>query len=138
MYKLEKDTGELVEVAPERWCWEAHYINGEILRQFDPATGKFHQFKEIDQKRLYLFKMVSESGQEYSLIFDSSTMKLVHFYRRVVLEALTSRQQKMTYYCFGYEQKVFNKNVLTLLIIAPDDKLFVTNTKDFKVIYNTM
>ena len=101
----------------EAWRWEAHYDDGTVLKQFDDETGQFHQFKEIDQSRLKLFRMVHDNMLPYVLIFRSESMKLIHFYKRAVLDYMGSNPTRITMYCFGYEQ---NGQKFTV-VIAPNE-----------------
>ena len=91
----EKQIDAWEDVIEELWQWEAYYSGGTVLKQFDtntpvPKFGEnaflFHQFKEIDQKRLQTFKMVSPRlNREYSLIFSPDRWTLIHQYIRSVL-----------------------------------------------------
>lgn len=131
-------TGDEVEL--EAWRWEAYYLDGSVIKQFDKLDeehGEFHRFAEIDQARLHLFKMVSDNpGYHFTLLFDPRTMKLVHFYKnsikaveaigddghiKTIGEPLTSRG-----YVFGYEsggQKHF-------LFISPSGEIVMTDDPD--------
>lgn len=121
-----QDTQSWIQAPEETWCWEAHYDDGQILKQFDD-DGIFHQFSEIDQSKLAIFKMTSKTyPQTYSLLFSSSDMKLVHFYRNTILNASTDLEQRHRLYCFGYEKKVGNRIDKVIMIITPDNELLVT------------
>ena len=117
-YKFEKN-GVVEFVKPEKWSWRAYYTDRTILDQFD-TNGFFHQFKEIDQSKLLMFKMMSK-GKAYSLAFKKG-MKLIHYYKNVVLYQGTPKEQRLKIYCFGYE-KGKNKNIMMIL---PNDELILT------------
>ena len=81
-----------------------------VLKQFGD-DGIFHQFAEIDQTQLAMFKMISpESPQTYTLLFSDPSMKLIHFYRNTVLNAGSGDEKHIRLYCFGYEKKVGAKS----------------------------
>src|SRR5437867_954823 len=80
------ETGQNEKVTPERFCWEAHYTTGEILKQFNDEDGSFHQFREIDTQRLSVFRMINyETGKFFDIQWHPAR-KLIHFYNRNVLE----------------------------------------------------
>lgn len=121
------ETGQIEGVYKERWCWEAHYFDGSFLKQFDD-NGIFHQFREIDQSKLLSFKMVnSDSENVFTLVFNTKTMKLIHFYRNIVLNVGTSEEKKIRIYCFGFEKKFFGRTQKSLMAIMPNDDLVVTD-----------
>lgn len=129
-----KDTNEWIEAQPETWQWEAYYEDGGILKQFG-EDGIFHQFAEIDQKKLVYFKMVSPNfPQVYTLLFSDPSMKLIHFYRNSVLNAGTDEEQHLRTYCFGYEKNIGGKIQKTILMITPNNGLIVTEEPNLAVI----
>lgn len=101
-YTFNRD-GQSEVVQREDWRWEAHYLDGTVLEQFG-QDGVFHQFAEIDQSQLQLFRMVHDTLPPFTLMFKADSMKLIHFYRRVVLDYMSPNPQKITIYFFGYEQ----------------------------------
>lgn len=120
-YKFLKD-GNIIEVDKEKWCWEAYYTDGSFLKQFDDG-GWFHQFSEIDQSRLKVFKMVGDGC--HTLLF-SPKMKLVHYYKRYVLNFGTVNEKRFTAYVFGYEVKINNRTVKNLQVITPSGETVLT------------
>ncbi len=121
-----KDLEKWISAAPEVWQWEATYEDGSVLKQYGD-DGIFHQFAEIDQSRLAMFKMVSpEYSQTYTLLFSDPSMKLIHFYRNKVLNAGTDAEERIRYYCFGYEKRVGSKVHKTIMMITPTNDLVVT------------
>lgn len=104
-YKF-NDNGKLIDIAPETWRWIAVYDDGSQLNQFEEGTpyGVFHQFKEIDQNRLVQFRM-TDGSRVHLFNFDRATMKLIHFYRRIVLNAGTEIERRITLYCYGYQDQ---------------------------------
>ena len=136
-----KETNEWEMVYPEIWQWEAHYEDGTILKQFD-AEGIFHQFAEVAQDKLAVFRMVSPvHKQTYSLVFDPGTMKLIHFYRNSILNASAENETRVRLYCFGYEKKAKGKSSSSrpintkngkklIMAITPTDGLIVTEDVD--------
>jgi hypothetical protein len=124
---LRADNQEEEGVQEEVWQWEAIFQDGSNLSQFDQKTGLFHQFTEIDQSKLAVFKMISPTHpQVYSLVFDAKTMKLIHFYRNVVLEAATESERRVKLYCFGYE----DKSKKQIFAITPESELIITTDPD--------
>lgn len=116
-----KETGKWEDIAPEKWQWEAHYKDKSILKQFS-GDGIFHQFGEIEQSRLVAFKMVSNDKQ-FTLLFNPQHMKLIHFYRNIVLD---NGKRRIRLYCFGYETKVKGITHKVILVITPENELIVT------------
>ena len=123
-YKFNRD-GVWEEVNKENWCWIAEYDNGDILKQFGD-DGVFHQFKEINQKELVRFKMVSEDKPEFVMIFDPRREKLVHFYKRTRLNMGGEDETFFTVYCFGKETKVFNRTIKQIIMLMPDGSVIFT------------
>src|SRR3989344_4017226 len=94
-----QDLNQWILVSEEVWQWEAYFENGTVLKQFDD-NGLFHQFAEIDQGQLAVFKMVSRHyPQTYTLLFSDPDMKLIHFYRNTILDAGTSAEHRTRLYC---------------------------------------
>lgn len=123
-WKFYRD-GKEEKVSPEVWQWEAVYSDGEILKQFDDS-GIFHQFKEIDQSRLFAFKMLSSVfPHSYTLLFEEG-MKLIHFYYRYCFRAKTPQEKKFTVYCFGYQKKKEKK----IFMIMPNGELVITSDSE--------
>ena len=121
-----QDTQAWIATPEETWGWEAHYQDGQVLKQF-ADDGFFHQFAEIDQSRLAIFKMTSKTHpQIYSLVFSPPTMKLIHFYRNTILNAGTSDEHRLRLYCFGYEKKIGSKTHKVIMAITPSNSLLVT------------
>lgn len=133
-------TQEWEQVLEETWQWVAYYEDGTVLKQFGD-DGIFHQFAEIDQDKLAIFKMVSPfHPQEYTILFSDPNMKLIHFYRNTVLNMLTDTEKKIRLYCFGYEKKIGpasrrppgreaggeQKVQKVIMMITPNNELIVT------------
>jgi hypothetical protein len=121
-YNKNEDKWEMVE--PVKWKWEAHYTDGTILKQYDD-DGTFHRLAEIEQDKLHLFKMV-DGSREYQLIFNPQHMKLVHFYRNVVLNATQENEIRVRLFVYGYETKVKRTTHKVLNVIMPDGQLVTT------------
>lgn len=126
-----KDTGEWEEVEPELWGWEVTYEDGKVLRQFG-SDGVFHQFSEIDQSRLSVFKMISDKfPQVYTILFTNPKMKLIHYYKNTILNAATEFEKRVRMYCFGYEKKVSEKKTeKVVMMITPSGELIVTESPE--------
>ncbi len=121
-----KELGKWIDAPPEVWQWEVTYENGSVLKQFGD-DGVFHQFAEINQSELVMFKMVSPSfPQTYTLLFSDPNMKLIHFYRNAVLNAGTNDEKHIRLYCFGYEKKLGSKVQKVIMAITPNNNLIVT------------
>jgi len=119
IYKFfRQETGEYEDVADEKWKWIATYNDGTLLKQFD-NEGLFHQFKEIDQSKLLLFRLVSDAGMSKTLIFKPG-WKLIHFYRNTVLE---NGQVHLRMTVMGYEKP----GERFLLVVMPNDEVILTD-----------
>jgi hypothetical protein len=117
------ETGQDEKVTPERWVWECVFQDGTSLKQFDDSDGSFHQFREIPQDRLSVFRMVNyETGRFFDIQWHPSR-KLIHFYNNNILENDTVR---VRLYCFGYETFFEGASHTVLMVILPDDSLVVT------------
>lgn len=121
-----KDLSKWIEASQEIWQWEVYYQDGNMLKQFGD-DGVFHQFAEIDQSKLAVFKMVSTKyPQTYSLLFSDPAMKLIHFYRNAVLNVGTESEEHIKTYCFGYEKNVGGNVRKVIMMITPTNSLIVT------------
>ena len=136
IYKfLRKETGQFEDVPLERWRWCSKYSDDSCLYQFDEKTKTFHQFAEIDQSRLKSFRMFSDDNPVgYALAFSPASMKLIHFYRHVVLNYGTADEKRYKIYCFGYEKKNGSKTDPYLIFILPNDT-FVLDQEAVKMVY---
>lgn len=118
--------------ALERWGWIAIYKDGTYLKQFDEATGLFHNFAEIEQEKLDVFAMQSmEHPGDPAKRFEihvAEGMKIIHFYRRQWLDKGTPDERKICFYLFGYEENVNGKAVKTIFEIHPNDAVAIKNT----------
>jgi hypothetical protein len=123
-YKFIKD-GQEIEAIKELWCWEATYNDGTGLKQFGD-DGIFHQFQEIDQSKLAVFKMVSDDKPPFTLIFNPSKMKLIHYYKRFRLNIGEENESKFTVFCFGYEIKTFGRTHKVNIMINPSGEVIIT------------
>lgn len=131
-----KDLNQWITAPEEEWQWEAYYENGTILKQFGD-DGIFHQFSEIDQSQLAMFKMTSPSHpHSYTLLLSDPGMKLIHFYRNTILNAGTPSQKRSRLYCFGYEKKVGQKTQKLIMAITPTKGLLITENPDLIIIGN--
>jgi hypothetical protein len=125
-----KDLNKWIDASPEVWQWEVTFEDGSSLKQFGD-DGIFHQFAEIDQSKLAIFKMVSpQYSQSYTLLFSDPGMKLIHFYRNTILNAGTSDEEHIRLYCFGYEKRVGSKAHKLVMAITPTNNLIVTEDSD--------
>jgi len=128
-----KETQQWEEVSEEIWHWEATYEDGSTLKQFDDE-GIFHQFSEIDQTKLAVFKMTSANFPNvYTVLFSDPKMKLIHFYKNCVLNAATEDETRIRFYCFGYEINFGAKKVRVVNVITPDNELISTENPDLIV-----
>jgi len=121
------ETNKTEQINKEKWRWEAHYTDGIVLKQFDD-NGVFHPFVEINQQKLAVFKMVSdEVPYPYTLLFSPGEMKLIHFYKRIVLNALTKEEKRITLYIVGFEKNIFGRTTKLFMVITPENELVVTD-----------
>lgn len=127
-YKFIKD-GQEIPAKKEIWCWEATYTDGTTLKQFGD-DGIFHQFKEIDQTKLHFFRMVHETKSPYTLLFNPSKMKLIHFYRNSRLNIGTDQETFLTAYCFGYEINFSGRVQKTMVMLTPEGETIITENCD--------
>lgn len=125
-YKFLKEN-KIIETNKEDWCWEAYYDKG-VLKQFDDE-GWFHQFKEIDQSKLRVFKMVHETKPPFTLLFNDK-MKLIHYYKRYRLDIGTPLERSFTAYCFGYEVNTKGRVTKSILVITPSGETILTENPD--------
>ena len=99
-----------IKVKPTAWRWLAIYENGQELRQYNDANGRFHRFYEIDQSQLVRFIMYSPNySQEYTLDFPKGA-KLTHKYVRGRMTIDVGDNQSYTreyfFYVFGYDNHI--------------------------------
>jgi hypothetical protein len=110
----------------EEWCWIADYTDGTSLKQFDDE-GYFHYFSEIDQSRLYTFRMVHEQLPQVVVAFRPG-FKLIHFHKVTVRTASEKAPElRVRVPCFGYEGIGENKTdiIKVILAIMPDGSIIV-------------
>lgn len=128
--KQEDGTLKAEAVFLEPWRWEAYYIDGTVLKQFDKIDedhGVFHQFAEIDQTKLAQFRMVNDTTPPLILMCDPAAgNKLIHFYRNIGLDFM-GEVKRIRLYFFGYET-LSGQKVLTC--IAPDGSIINTDDAD--------
>lgn len=137
---IHKPTGDIVQY--EKWRWEAYYLDGTVLKQFDKLSeeaGEFHKFAEIDQSQLRTFRMVNDDGRAVTILFDPfkarrGRVKLVHKYinRGMVKQRLNADGEmvdvgqpiQVRNYLAGYVENGHNHFILityTGEIIMTDD-----------------
>lgn len=111
-------------VEQEAWGWIAIYKDGTHLAQFDKNTGLFHQFREIDVENLNVFALQklddTEGHTERLELHMNEDMKPIHYYERVILNAGTPLEKRVTLYCFGYEKQVDGKTFKSIMTIYPN------------------
>ncbi len=117
-----KETNQWEGVEPVLWQWEAHYIDGTILKQYGD-DGIFHQVREINQKKMRVFKMVHKDTKQTYTILWHPARKLIHFYRTSVLN---NGQTKLRWYCFGYETSVNGVNHKVIFVILHTNEVIAT------------
>ena len=116
-----RPTGKMEIVQRERWRWVANYKDGTKLYQFDEETGIFHQFREIDQKKLDSFQMISDINPEgINLLIPRNKADLIHFYRNV---RLAGQKEWIKLYFFGWKIKDRGRSLQKLICIYPNDKI---------------
>ncbi len=71
-----------------------------------------------------------ESENVFTLVFNPKAMKLIHFYRNIVLNVGTSEERKIKIYCFGFEKKFFGRTQKSLMAIMPTGELIATDDLD--------
>lgn len=121
------DNGQPIVESGELWRWKAIYENNITIWQFNDNTQRFRRISDIDQSRLRQFVMYSpEFEHSFTLNFDSSRMKLIHLYKRGLLNIPTGNittnedgsisednyAHYYTFWVFGYEQKLDNGTTL--------------------------
>lgn len=107
----------------EKYCWKVIYADGSILKQFDDR-GVFHQFKEIDQSKDFIFQMLEDNDDDKvkgGLIIKSH-QKLIHYYKRYGLDFM-GQHKKVVLYVYGYE----TKNGKVLNVITPRGEIVTTD-----------
>ena len=114
------------DVAPEVWRWEVIYQDGSVFKQFGD-DGIFHQFREIDQDKVHVFKMTSPIHNNFYSIIKPARAKLIHFYKITVLGATTDTEEKIKCYVFGFEEEGLRSNKKYLNVILPSGELVITN-----------
>lgn len=126
-YKFYPESGEPIDAELERWRWEAIYTDGTSLCQFEDGNpfGTFHQFKDIDQSKVFAFRMVSDEAPSISMIIPSGA-KLIHFYRNAMLDVGGPNSTRVRLYCFGYQ--LGSTKVMT--VILPDNSIAIVDDVD--------
>jgi len=103
------------------WRWEAHYVDGSVLKQYDKT---FHKFAEIDQSKLASFWMVNMDPNIPPIILKwREGLKLIHFYAVKCMGFGSGNETIYRLYCFGY-QEGDKKIIMTIL---PNGRVVVSN-----------
>ena len=99
--------------------WEAHYQDGEVLKE------DTHKFREIDQSKLATFRIVDADNPDRSFILQwKEGRKLIHFWRHLIIHGV--EETRITLTCFGYEEK----GIKNLFVVMPDGGLIITDDID--------
>ena len=99
--------------------WEAHYQDGEVLKE------DTHKFREIDQSKLATFHIVDADNPDRSFILQwKEGRKLIHFWRNLIVYGTEEVRLRLT--CFGYEEK----GIKNLFVVMPDGGLIITDDID--------
>lgn len=122
-FREETQETEIAEL--QKWGWVVCYDDGTELHQFDFSTGVFHQFKEIDLKKPFIFKVVDLQGDKdpFIILYSPESMQLFFFYRRGILDVGGENQRKETIIIFGYK----HTGVSHYFCIFPSGQLTITD-----------
>lgn len=123
-YVFYNDLDQPEYVNLERWRWEVYYTDGTSLRQFEEDLT-FHQFKEIDQTKISVFRMVT-ADKPPIVFYWLPGRKLIHFYRNIFLRYGTPEEVKVKLYCFGYE----DQHTKVIFVIMPGDEILIVDDVD--------
>lgn len=126
-------SGGVEEAVPvEKWGWIAIYKDGSYLKQFDDATGMFHQFKEIATQNLDVFAIQNlEEPDNHAKRYEihmTEGMDPIFFYRVTTFNMLQPDEYKVRVPYFGYKENINGKSVKTILAIHPTGALSIANT----------
>lgn len=104
-YKFIKD-GKEEEIPLEKWHWETTYNDGTKIKQFDDATGVFHQIGEVKEgvKMFSLLEGIPGMVARRLDIFIPEGGKPIHKYRIIVLNAGTPDEQRVKVFIIGYKK----------------------------------
>lgn len=124
--------GKEEQVPLEEWGWIAIYKDGSYLKQFDEATGIFHQFKEIALQNLDVFAVQSlkdpqDNSKRYEIHMEEG-MTPIFFYRNTTFNMLQANELKIRVVHFGYKENINGKSVKTIMAIHPSGALSIANT----------
>lgn len=102
-------------VSGEPVFWAAYYRDGGQLRQFDPETGRFHRFADIDLERLTAFTLQGAGpgadGRPWGFVVPIvQGRRPIHFYRNGMLEVNTPRRRRVRTYGFGFQETGFERD----------------------------
>jgi hypothetical protein len=117
------ETGKDEQVPIEKYCWEARYLDDTILKQFDDE-GNFHQFREINQLQLKVFRMINYDTGKFIDIDWHPSRKLIHQYKRV--RNWNTNELLYSLYMFGYETHFNGATHKVIFVVMPDDNIVVT------------
>lgn len=105
------------------------YTDGTELQQFD-NEGIFHQIGEVQHHKAALFILFKPENPEIKIeLIVPQGATLTHFYRNIVLNALTPWEKKHRIYVFGYEVNGHSH----YNFILPDDRLIQSTSKELQL-----
>ena len=105
----------------EKWQWEAHYLDGSILLQYDP---KYHYSTEIDQSKLKSFWLVSAIHPP--IIIDWKEGRELILFTDNIIECSDTTTKTTCIYCVGYKEQESQN----LLVILPNNSIVFTDDID--------
>ena len=119
----EKGIDEWEDVAVEAWQWEVVYKDGTSLKQFDD-NGVFHQIREIIEKDIHVFRMISTTYPHRYTIIMPEGAKFLHMYRRI--NSWNTGEKIAVFYIFGYKNKFLIGEEAKYFVITPGNELIIT------------
>lgn len=113
-------------VKPERWYWEAHYNDGEVLKQFDDK-GRYHEFTEILKDDLkYVMLKPFEHCDVPGLIDRCNPGIMIRFSTGYKPLDCDKESKGERVYCFGFEATTTKM----MIVILPDNTIAITDNVD--------
>ena len=119
---IRPEDGVIEEVERMDWEWQAEYMNGTILNQFD-EFHRYHRTSEIDTEQLKVLRFKSRINDKTISIIWNHRKSGIYFIRHI---ALSGGKYTIKIHFFGYEEL----GTKYIVAVFPDGNTVILNDPD--------